>query len=124
MGEIYKLSGQYVTKPSSFATSGEPGCSAEFSEQLALTHSTTQRLTLDDDATLNVDLGGVTNVAVLHIRSDRKVLVNVTSADGAAQAVPVDGHLMIISESVPITAIALTRVAGIDTQVTLFMGEL
>lgn len=52
-----------------------------------------------------------------------KVRARLTSADGTQQAVPVDDLLIIVSRSVPFTAIDLTRVTGQTPRVTYVLGQ-
>ncbi len=60
---------------------------------------------------------------MVNIFADRKVTVRLTSADGVQQSIPCDGELMITSRSVPFTAVDLTRVAGQETRVKVFLGQ-
>jgi len=57
-------------------------------------------------------------INVLQIRVvGNKVRVRITSTDGSTQAIPVDSFLCIVTDSVDITAVDLTRTAGSETTV-------
>lgn len=58
------------------------------------------------------DLASGANVVLLQVTNRGKVRARLTSADGTQQAVPVDGLLVLVTQSVPITAIDLMRVSG------------
>ena len=55
---------------------------------------------------------------------DGKVKVALTSTDGTAQTIPVDGFAVIISRKVPFTAITAQREAGVETHLRVFLGQL
>jgi hypothetical protein len=75
------------------------------------------------DTPVAVNFGGVTNCNVLIIQSDRPITVTVTSAAGTSQSFPCDGYLQLISRTVPITAVSLTRTPATLTNVSVFLGE-
>lgn len=73
---------------------------------------------LSSDSAQTVALGALTEINVLQIRVvGNKVRVRITSTDGTTQAIPVDSFLCIVSDSVSITAVDLTRTAGSETTV-------
>lgn len=125
MSSIFRLSGSYLTEPTSGNPSGVPSVNAPIDESVSLELQATPQVVLTTDATVTVDLCGLTSVHVLAVKTvGGKVRVDLTSADGTAQAVPVDSFFVNISQSVPITAISLTRVAaGNNTTVSLFLGQ-
>ncbi len=93
-------------------------------ESLALAQFSNLSLTLASDAALVVPLGGMTAVNVLIVKPiGAKVRVRVTSADGSTQAVPVDSLLVLLADSVPLTAIDVMRVSGVETAVEVFLGQ-
>ena len=49
--------------------------------------------------------------------------LRITSADGTSQSVPVDPYCVILSASVGITALDVTRVAATPTIVTVLIGK-
>jgi hypothetical protein len=75
------------------------------------------------DTPVAVAFGGVTDANVITIFSDRKIRVRLTSADGSIQSIPVDGTLLLVSKTVPFTAIDLTRVLAQETRVKVFIGQ-
>lgn len=92
-------------------------------ESVVLDEKNLDQYTLTADAPQAVAFGGVTNAHVLIVSTDQKVKVTVTSADGSSQAIPCDGQLILISRSVPITAVTLTRVPATLTTAFVFLGE-
>lgn len=73
---------------------------------------------LSSDSAQTVALGALSEINVLQIRVvGNKVRVRITSTDGTTQAIPVDSFLCIVSDSVSITAVDLTRTAGSETTV-------
>lgn len=70
---------------------------------------------LTTDAPVSVQFNGMTAALVRVIATGGKVRARLTSADGSAQALPVDPFLQLISRSVPFTALDLTRVTGAPT---------
>jgi len=72
-----------------------------------------------DDSPVSIPLAGLgaAGANVVHLRAEgAKVRARVTSTDGSTQAVPVDPLLFVESDSVAITAIDVTRVAGSGSQ--------
>lgn len=77
---------------------------------------------LTSDATFSLNLDGLTGVHALHLEADHPVSLVITSSLGASQVVPVE-FLELVSTTVAITAIGLTRVAGQATTVRLILGQ-
>jgi hypothetical protein len=125
MADLFHLEGGYSTSPNTGAeASADPQVCAHIDERLSLDNKTTNNVVLDDDDPVDVDLGGITNVNVLIMRTQGgKATARITSADGKTQAVPVDPFFALISRSVAVTAVDLTRVKGVATTVKVFMGE-
>ena len=92
---------------------------------MSLTRKDLDTISLDTDAPLAVNFGsGVTQAAVAILKATGgKVRARITSADGSQQSIPVDDLLVLISQSVPITGIDLTRVPGVLTTVSVFLGQ-
>lgn len=124
MSDTFKLRGEYSTHPLTGDVSGELVLSSLISESLALSNKAVGHYDLTTDAVQAVDLGGLTavNVIVLKTRGG-KVKARLTSSDGATQAIPVDDFALILSQSVNYTALDLTRVAGVETIVDVFLGQ-
>ncbi len=124
MADTFRITGQWGTSPILGVASAIPSFDAPIDETLQIIRKNTDDLTLTVDTPVVVSLGGLTNVHVLIIKTiGGKIQVRVTSADGTLQAFPVDTFLMLITQSVPFTAIDVTRVANTETQVHVFMGE-
>jgi hypothetical protein len=124
VADSFTLSGQYSTTPYIGVQSGVPSVSSVINERVALINKLIGQYSLEVDAPVAVDLGGLANVNVLVVKAiGGKVRLRITSADGSAQAIPVDGFLALIDLSVPVTAIDLTRVTGTSTNVEIFLGQ-
>ena len=126
MADTFKIVGSWGTSPQSgsLLNSGAASELAAINETVMLALKNGQDdYTLTGDAPVAVAFGGVTDANVVVIFTDRKIRVRLTSADGAAQAVPVDGMAILISKSVPFTAIDLTRVPAQETRVKVFVGQ-
>jgi hypothetical protein len=123
--DLFKLSVQWGTRPQDGALlqSGAAAITAPIQEYLTLDEKNLDQYQLTSDSPQAVGFGGVANANVLIVSSDRKVMVQVTSADGTAQAIPCDDQLIVISRTVPITAVSLTRVPATLTNVSVFLGE-
>lgn len=104
--------------------SGQPTTLVSYDEKLALARELTTNYTLTSDSAQVVALGPLTGVNFLSIRAlGGKIRVRLTSSDGTTQALPVDPFLIIRSDSVDITAIDLTRVTLVETEVFVVMGQ-
>lgn len=132
MGDLLQLRGSLQAAPPEGAfglPSGDLLQLGELDERLLLRGRQTSVLTLSSDAAFSVPvLGGaggpfVSGAHFLMLRTSSKVRARLTSSDGATQAVPVDGLLVLMSTTVPITLLDLTRLTGVVTTVRLFMAE-
>ena len=124
MSDVYHLSGSYNTKPLGGSLSGDPSLSSFLDESVVLVNKTLSYYELTTDPVVSVNLCGLSAVNVLVVKTiGGKVRVRITSSDGSTQSIPVDSLLVIHSASVDITAIDVQRVAGITTQVRIFLGE-
>lgn len=121
MLDTFTLLGSFATAPQEAL-----GFSMEqfINEVVRLSSRSTQQYKLIADAPQDVDLDSMpSGVNVLIIKTTAKVRLRLTTTDGATQAIPVDTFFADISLSVPITAIDITRVAGAETTVDLFLGQ-
>jgi hypothetical protein len=123
MSDSFKLNGSYQALPLAAPLSFAPTVTANIDEALTLNAKQISEMTLNADAPAAVAFGGVTNAHIVILKADNKVKALITSADGAAQAVPFDTYWILMSESVPVTAITLTRVPGTVTTVRVFLAE-
>lgn len=120
----FRLQGGYTVTPLSSVTSFAQVVEAVIDELVTLEARTSYDVALTVDTPVAVSFGGVTNANVVVLKAlGGKVRARLTSADGATQAVPFDTYLILMSDTVPITAIDLTRVAGVDTTVRVFLGD-
>lgn len=125
MSDKFQINGSWGTTPQTGAllSSGAPSLTAPINESVTLAQKNFDDYDLIADAIQAVAFGGVVSANVVEISCDRKIKARFTSADGATQTIPVDGHLSLISKTVPFTAIDLQRVAGQETRVKIFLGQ-
>lgn len=98
---------------------------AETNEQrIGLVRAPAKRvIDLESDLPFSVSLDGWTGIHMVQMIASSKITAKITSADGAAQAIPVDPQLNLVSRSTPITAIDLVRVPGQAATVELIIGQ-
>lgn len=125
MADQFSLSGLYSTQPLGGDPSFAPVIEAPINEPVVLAHKHYDDVDLSTDATTPLNFGGgVVNAHVVILKAvGGKVRARVTSADGSVQAIPFDTYLLLMSMTVPITAIDLTRVPSQATSVRVFLGE-
>lgn len=79
---------------------------------------------LGSDTPESVAFGDLASASAVWMQvTGGKVRARLTSADGTQQAIPVDDLFILVSRSVPITAIDLTRVTGQTPRVTFVLGQ-
>lgn len=116
MADLFTLTGCYQAMPASGSPSGDPIIDAPLDESLVLKAKQVLTVTLDTDAPESIAFGDLAGAHVLVIRATGgKVRLRATSTDGAAQAIPFDELIILMSSTVPITAADLTRVTGSGT---------
>jgi len=118
--------GSIAVQPLGGAPSGDVFASIPLNDQVVLDGVQLDMVTLSDGSPKSVAFGDLTGANYVFIYAQgAKVKAQITSADGSTQAVPVDPKLNIISLSVPITAIALTRdpSSSTVTQVRVLLGH-
>lgn len=124
MADIFALTGSYSATPASGTPSADPIITAALDERQMLATAQYSQLTLTNDSPVSLPLGGLSSINTLIVKCvGGKVRVRVTSADGSQQAVPVDSFLALISASVPMTAVDVTRSPGVTTIVRYFLGQ-
>jgi hypothetical protein len=130
MADTFAIDGSWTCEPRSTGQqSSDPSLDAPLAERVALEAKEQGTYTLSSAAVVPVSLGGIdlaVGAAVVMLRAvGGKVKARLTSADGAVQCVPVDPLCIVISGSVPFTAIDLTRDPGISTAVVVkvFLGQ-
>jgi hypothetical protein len=123
MADQFVLSGSYTVTPLSL-TSLDPSLATTIDEPLSLKSKQFSDITLSVDTPVAVPFGTVVNAHVVILKAlGGKVKARITSADGSTQAIPFDTFLILMSQTVPITAIDLTRVLATATTVKVFLGE-
>jgi len=123
MADQFVLSGSYTVTPLSL-TSLDPSLATPIDEPLALKSKQPSDITLSVDTPVAVPFGTLVNAHVVILKAlGGKVKARLTSADGTTQAIPFDSFLILMSQTVPITAIDLTRVPATATIVKVFLGE-
>jgi hypothetical protein len=126
MADAFALTGSYTTTPNTGAPSLLAGLGAPIDEEFQISEKAlVAGLDLSVDSAVVIPFGSVTNANIVIIKSPvNKVKARLTSADGSVQAIPVDGVLILISQTVPFTALDLTRLPGVDTVVDVFLGQI
>lgn len=97
-----------------------------FSEALAVARKIYDEIWLSDNTTINIAFGGLSEVNVLFIQAvGGKVKLRVTSTDGSQQALPVDPIQLLVSKSVGITALDITRDSTVTNtvKVAVFLAQ-
>jgi fructose-specific phosphotransferase system IIC component len=125
MADQFVLQGSYSSTPMGQPSSFAQVVQATIDESTILDAQHVDEVTLAVDTSVVVPFGGVANANIIILKAvGGKVTARITSTDGAAQSVPFDTYFILMSESVPVTALDLTRVAGVETTVRVFLGEL
>jgi hypothetical protein len=126
----FQLAGTLSASPQGAAPS-TLDATAELAESLTLGARLLTEVHLTADTPVTVPLAALASAAVLMLRATpatagaaARVLAALSSADsGAGQIVAVDPFLLLMSAHSPVTALSLTRTAGVDTTVEVFLGE-
>lgn len=125
MADVFRLSGEFSAAPAVFELGVQqaPEILAPLLQSLYLVRRLALSLSLTSDSPVAVNFGSLSGAHVVVLQSTSKVRARYTSSDGSAQAVPVDPLSIQLSLATPFTALDLTRLAGVNTEVTLFLGE-
>lgn len=125
MADNFSLTGSYSSVPFSPADSADFEVLSQIEEKLVLSSKVAAGIDLAADGPQSIVITPLTevNVLVLKVTSGMKVDAAISSVDGSLQVIPVDGLLFLITQDTPITAIALTRTPGVDTNVRVFLGQ-
>lgn len=124
MADLFAISGSYTATPASGSPSADPLITAPLDEKLMLATELASQITLNSDGPTSLPFGGLSAVNALILKTvGGKITVTITSADGTAQAVPVDSFLALVSSSADITAIEVERVPAVQTVVKYFLGQ-
>lgn len=124
MPDAFKLTGSYEATPLSNPLSFAPSVVAPINESKQVKAKEVGEVLLSTDSPVAVAFGGVVNANIIILKAiGGKVRARLTSTDGSTQAVPFDTYLILMSDSVAVTAIDLTRVAGTETTVRVFLAE-
>ena len=123
MADLLRLSGSLSVAPTSGTPSGHGLESMPIDEQVSVDHARGNlHYKLVSDSPQAVALDGL-SVVVIVVKASTKVTTRITSGDGSTQSIP-GTFILIRTEDVPITAIDLTRQAGVETQVDVTIGIL
>jgi len=124
MSDQFLLSGGYSTTPLGSPLSFAAGVSAVIQEPLTIKAKHVSEIDLSVNTPVAVDFGTLAGAHVVLLKAvGGKVKARVTSTDGATQAIPFDTYFILMSDSVPLTAIDLTRLTDVPTTVRVFLGE-
>jgi hypothetical protein len=126
VSDTFSLKGSYSIIHGTTDTdpSADFDVSATFNESMNVKRKLAQTLSLDTDVAESVALGDLAQAHVVLIRSSQDVKVTLTSAHGASQVIPAGRVCFLMSVAVPITAIQITRQAGVSTTVRVVLCEL
>jgi hypothetical protein len=118
MAQQLTIEGALVIKEAVGDYQGQSQVTNTIAEKMSILQYQNTVYVLSADSAQTVALGALSAVNVLQIRVvGNKVRVRITSSDGTSQAIPVDSFLCIVTDSVSITAVDLTRTAGSETTV-------
>ena len=121
---LFKFLASYILGPQDDATQGDPDAGVSIEQLMYLADATVGgSYALAVDSPVPVSLGGLSGVSALILTSTSKCTVRLTSAAGTQQLVPMDSILVLLSQTVPFTAIDLIRPAGIPVTVKVFLGS-
>lgn len=125
MTDTLTLSGSISVEAAVLAPPGVPAVQAVLEEILSLQNRVVTRYELTTDALQAVAFGPLASAHVVQLKvtAGSHVVATLTSADGSAQTIPVGGLLVLVSRTVPVTSLALTRDAGVATTVEVFLGQ-
>ncbi len=126
MSDTLSLDGTVITTPTLGSPSGIPTLTVPLSQQMSLVNKSIQQFDLTTDAPVTVDLSALDQANFLLIQTvGGKVTAGITSdLDPSRQKVPVDPLLIQFYQSGSISALDLTRQAGVETNVYVFIGEM
>lgn len=123
MADTFSLVGSWSSNPATGNPSAYPGFNAPISERKTLELKLFQAIELTSNPAVSVSFGTLTEAHVLIIATTAKVVATITSSDGATQTIPVENLLILINDSVPVTALSIQRFAGQDTTANIFLGQ-
>lgn len=124
MAEVFKVSGECTSRAIQGNPSGYPNLTIPLDERMNLEASVVGTYVLTSNTAVSVDFGNLDEVNAITVRSTGgKVRVRLTSSDGSAQAVPVESLFVLITSTVGITAVDLTRETGVEISVSVFLGK-
>lgn len=126
MSDIFKLDGSAtVDSAEGDSPSGEFELAAELAESLYLKTRWTGRATLSADPITTIPLPyglAAAHVVILRVTGG-SCLASLTSTAGADQSVPFDSLIVLMSKTTGYTGLKLTRPAGVEVTVRIFLGE-
>jgi len=123
MADTFSLTGSWSSVPAASTPSGYPAFTAPLAESATLEAKLYQTIELTSNPAQAVTFGTLTEAHVLIIASTAKIVASISSTDGATQTIPVENLLVLLNDSVPVTALSIQRFAGQDTTVYVFLGQ-
>jgi hypothetical protein len=122
MSEVARLEGALTSTPT-YAPGQQASISIPIAQWMTLRHSLSTTIELDNDNPVSVPFGALSVANVLMLRATGgNIRVRVTSPAGSTQATPAE-LFVLMSAGVNITAVDITRTAGVTTLVSVFLGE-
>lgn len=120
------LSGSFTLQAPSFPPSAAQAIGSPISETSYLQAWDAQSPTLSSDGAQSIPFPigmGTCHFIYLKVQGGSPVVLSLTSADGTLQAIPVDSLIVLYFAGTPVTAIQVTRTAGVTTQLTYVIGQ-
>lgn len=125
MADVFRLTGEFSAAPAVFelGVPQDPEVLGALLQSLYLQRKLNTRVSLTGDSPVSVNFESLASAHVILLQATAKVRVRLTSTDGSQQAVPAGPLAILINDAVPVTALDLTRLPGVNTEVHVFLGE-
>lgn len=123
MPDQFTLTGSWQSSPQTSGAVNSPDTSTPLSETQTVVERNISSITLGVDTAVVLPFAGVTNAQIVIISTENLNLrAALTSVAGTTQIIPINDLLILVSRTEPITAITLTRTAGVSTPVKFYLG--
>lgn len=122
MSDSLTITGQLAIVPDSTSDadlSGDFAIKVPLNATLTLSRKESVSVILADTTPVAVNVGSIVSIHALAIRTDEPITATITSASGSSQVIPIDSMLILLTETVPITAITLTAATTANVKMTM-----
>lgn len=124
---VLTLAGSIGIQAPSYPPSASLSPTTPISEVVYVNSWDAQSPTITSDTATSITFPiGMTNCHVLYFKiqpGGSPIVLALTSADGTLQAIPVDDLIFMKMLTQPVTAIKVTRTAGVDTTLTYLIAQ-